>query len=406
MRRKILIIFLVAFLVSTGGIVSKAFADAILFPWIVKSDTVSTYISVINTAKYDYGWSSDVDVLLHYQYWYKTSTANDHDEICNSQSFKRPTSWNDIVTFDASELTNEGKAIFNDTSPYGDLSFKLSPASPRRAFLIVDNNTPFFVINGFNIDGTLSGEALIIDHATGMMWGYTAYNARGTGVASMQTAQVYFNDGFDYQGEVIGGNETSKVVLLPFSEYDTKFYITPIGTSGQRTGNSNTLVYLANYISSVSNDAIGGILLNNEEPIDFTKRVEVACTTALTLRDLFSEAAYYEVATSGKQIWAYIKTQNGTVTENPTAQAAIGKLEYTTVTQTISPDLSDSEGCALCKEACLSKCESKGKKPDFLCKFRCSRTCKQACSPKIEFDTQQGNFNWIRSGQSLPLPQI
>jgi hypothetical protein len=398
MRNKIIVICLLAvLLVSSGITASRAYADAILFPWIVKGDSVSTIISVVNTAG---PWMDGFGLNLHYQYWYKASTTNGDTELCTEYDFMRPTSVNDIVSFDASGIVNDGKAIFNDASPYGDSGFKLSASSPRRAFLIVDNNTSSFVDSQSNGDGTLYGEALIIDINTGLIWGYTAYNARGAGYANSPAGQVYFNDGYDYQGEVIGGNESSRVVILPTSEYNTKFYVTPIGISGQRSGNINTRVSIV-YPDSYGG-FYGGIYENNEAPFDFTKYVNVTCTSALSLSDLITEAAYVMFSSLGGQGWSHIKTYVGTATVNTTSQATIGKLEWKSITHTVSADLTNSEGCAFCKEGCLSKC----KKTDIWCQAICAKQCKSVCSPKIEFDTMSGNFNWIRSGDSLPLPLI
>jgi predicted cobalt transporter CbtA len=53
--------------------VKDASADALLFPWITKSSTVSTLVSVVNTTNIDATAAAD---QLHYQYWYKQTTAN------------------------------------------------------------------------------------------------------------------------------------------------------------------------------------------------------------------------------------------------------------------------------------------------------------------------------------------
>ena len=109
MRSKVLIAVLVALcMLFSFGTVKNAQADQILFPWIVKSTAVSTIISVVNTAGSNLGWNyQGVDQILHYQYWYKNSTANGQTEACTNQSFKRPTSKDDLVIFDAAANINE-----------------------------------------------------------------------------------------------------------------------------------------------------------------------------------------------------------------------------------------------------------------------------------------------------------
>jgi hypothetical protein len=397
MRGKIIIIcMLIAFLVSSGSLSGKAFADAILFPWIVKSNTASTLISVVNTAG---SYTIDVIPKLHYEYWFKSSINNGDTELCDEYDFMRPTSVNDIVSFDASGIMNGGKALFND-DPYGDQNFSLLPTAPRRGFLIVDNNTDILSELDQNVDGTLYGEALIIDTAVGMTWGYTAYNARFTGKAEQPSDQVYFNDGFDYQGEVIGATEAGRTVILPPSEFVTKFYVTPIGINGQRSGIINTVVFL-------SYGPAGGMFLNNETPISFLQRVNVVCTTALTLDKLISAAAYTVFNASGDQGWAYIKTEEGIMEGNnisKSSEAVIGKLEWNIFTQSVAIDLSKSTDCISCKDECISKCTLKGKKPDFLCEANCGKKCKPLCLVKKSVESWPGNFTWIRSGDSLPSP--
>jgi hypothetical protein len=394
-HRIIIICMLIALLVSTGSLAGKAYADAILFPWIVKSNTASTLISVVNTAG---AYPIDGIPTLHYEYWYKSSINNGDTELCTEYDFLRPTSVNDLVSFDASGIMDGGKALFND-DPYNYQDFSLIVPAPRRGFLIVDNNTNLLNELDQNIDGTLYGEAMIIDHAVGMTWGYTAYNARFTGEADHTTDQVYFNDGFDYQGEVIGANETGRTVILPPSEFFTKFYVTPIGINGQRSGTINTRVFL-------SYGPAGGMFLNNENPISFNEKKNVVCTTALTLDKLMSEAAYTVFVATGNQGWAYIKTEEGSIAGNQdkSSQGVIGKLEWNIFTQSVAIDLSKSTDCVSCKKSCIDACTLKGKKPDFLCEANCGKKCKPLCLVKESVDTWPGNFTWIRSGESLPPP--
>ena len=116
-----------ALLLTFGVAVKDAKADAIMFPWIVKSDTVSTLISIINTCGQigTYGGGL-LNLELHYEYWYKETSANEQTEICQPTSDKIPTSKDDIITFDAACNINGGQALFGDPSPYGGASFCLN----------------------------------------------------------------------------------------------------------------------------------------------------------------------------------------------------------------------------------------------------------------------------------------
>lgn len=332
------VVVALAMLISFGVAVKDAKADAILFPWVVKSNSVSTLVSVVNTAGTP--MPGDYDSVLHYQYWYKRTTANGQAEICDPVSFKRPTSKDDIVTFDAAGNINGGKALFNDPSPYGGQSFKLNAEAPRRAFLIVDNNTPGIGSRGLNVDGTLYGEAIVLELAGGAAWGYIAYNADG-GAATTQSTEVFFNDGLDLQGEVIDwvtvdGIEWTQTTILPPSIATTKFFVTPVETDmtgicrGQRCGTANARVQL--FVMDPSGYWYGGIYDNDENIIDFDRRKNIVCTSADDLKAFMTEAAYNQFTDTNGQGWAYIWTWpgNDVIANNSETGVIIGKLEYTT----------------------------------------------------------------------------
>ncbi len=358
MRSKgfIAVLVALAMVLSFGVAVKNAQADAIMFPWIVKSNTVSTLVSVVNTAGDQIFVSGAViDYRLHYQYWYKVTNANGQTEACEPVSFKRPTSKDDIVCFDAACNINDGKALFNDPSPYGDVAFCLSADAPRRAYLLVDNNTPAMADAGVNVDGTLYGEAMVLELSGGASWGYIAYNATG-GQSSLQTDPVMFFDTLDSQGEVIASNpdqsistgELTQTTLLPPDIIQTRLFATPVNfpngnnpTGTQRNGSANARVQLV-YQEDPTNWQ-GGIFDNDENPIDFVKRKNIVCTSADNLESYFTTSAWDAFVATGGQGWAYVRTMNGTidispfdlVADNPTNSVIIGKLEYTTTGVTI-----------------------------------------------------------------------
>jgi len=73
MRTKVLISVIIAtvLLLSFGIGLKDAKADALLFPWIIKSADTTTVISVVNTAETDdeaAGWLSHNNEIL-IQYW-------------------------------------------------------------------------------------------------------------------------------------------------------------------------------------------------------------------------------------------------------------------------------------------------------------------------------------------------
>jgi hypothetical protein len=315
-----------------------------------------------------------VPFRLHYQYWYKDTTDNLQTETCHSHSFKQPTSKDDIVTFDASGNINGGNAMFNDPSPYNAAqSFQLNEPGPRRAYLLVDNNTPAFLTQfgwaATNVDGTLYGEAMVLEIAGGAAWGYIAYNSDG-GQTSGQTTRVTFEDPLDPQGEVIdGGNdlvqpqvdwgEVTQTVLLPTNMGTTRFFMTPIdeqipyelipvlcpagtdGAANQRQGNINARIqFVTQDIAPGGTPPTfsGGIYNNDEDVLDFVRKKNIVCTSADNLEELITGGAWTYLDTTGRQGWSYIITLVGTFDsddvnlcpDNPTEDMVIGKLEFTT----------------------------------------------------------------------------
>jgi hypothetical protein len=379
MRSKIFISVLVALALvfSFAVSVKDAKADAILFPWVIKSDAVSTIISVVNTAgivgSYEF---QSIPFRLHYDYYYKRTTDNLQTEDCINHSFKQFTSKDDIITFDASGNINAGLPLFFDTSPYDLLQpMNLIDPGPRRAFLIVDNNTGNFNDLGVNEDGTLYGEAIVLEIAGGAAWGYIAFNAaEGTGPS--QTAPVTFRNGQDDQGEVVGGAissvagvavpnphgtitlgirpEITQTVLLPDNMGTTRFFFTPADMTvpagaelptcpvdsavpNQRLGNINTRIQLI--AQQPDGTYIGGMYNNDEEILDFHNPKNIVCTSGDNVDQLVAGGALNYLQTTGKQGWAYMDPLEGTYDsptdpdicpDNPSVDMIIGKLEFTT----------------------------------------------------------------------------
>lgn len=310
-------------------------SDAIMFPWIVKSSAVSTLVSVVNTQTSTTGGS----LKLHYQYWYK---ADDLTSTCTASSFERPTTKNDLVTFDAAGYYNSGKALFGDNTSYGTApanTFHLTATAPKRAFLLVDN----IPLNQGTETAALYGEAIVLEIAGGAAWGYVAYNPTNSTISETSNAAVLFADTYDSLGEVIGDLEVTQTVFLPPDQFTTKFFITPVDSTNQRTGNANTRIQLCMKPTAGGSCDQGGIYDNNENPMDFDKNVNIVCTAAGALSSFMEEGHYNTLYNNGLSSWAYIVTNIGTIdadlvsgADNAETGAIIGKLEYTTTGATIS----------------------------------------------------------------------
>ncbi|MGO9612979.1 MAG: hypothetical protein ACLPX5_08090 [Dissulfurispiraceae bacterium] len=379
MRHKPMI-FIVALVAVTallvfGAAVDDAKADVIMFPWIVKSPTISTLISVVNTAEPVGGAQSLGNAVLHYQYWGKDGSTGQTD-ICSETDFDRPTSKDDIVMFDAAGNINSGEALFEPTaSPttnvnYGNANFSYIATTTARAFLLVDNNIPQVFTDDLlasNADGTLYGEALVIDLGAGAAWGYIAFNASG-GVRESTNAPVSFADGNDVLGEVIGNSnqthcatwnssgtctktkyghqETTAVTLLPPSVKQTKFFTTPVNAVTYR--DSTGVQYLGNQRDGTINNRIqlltdpfhkhggvGGIFDADENVLSFGNQKNIVCTSGDVLASLFGSAgtgAYTAWVNTGAEGWAYVKIYDGTIGTTPNSGSGmiVGKLEFTT----------------------------------------------------------------------------
>ena len=278
MRKKMalsVVVIALTMLLSFGAALDQANADALLFPWVVKSTAISTIVSVVNTAAINPLFPPFTGTeQLHWSYFYKDDGSggldNSQTASCVDLDFKMNTSQMDVVTVDCAGNINGGLPMFGDTNNAlsGGVSAALSAPGDRRAFLIVDNNTPIMSLPGQlnNIDTTLYGEAMIIEISTGAAWGYVAYNAggpfgdpinspgmvgtpMGATCAGGQNGFVSFSNGIDPHGEVIGGfwpitenafpvpdtvtlatgsAELAPVVLLPPSDILTRFFLTPV----------------------------------------------------------------------------------------------------------------------------------------------------------------------------------
>ncbi|MGO9614737.1 MAG: hypothetical protein ACLPX5_17120, partial [Dissulfurispiraceae bacterium] len=325
------------------------------------------------------------NAVLHYQYWGKDGSTGQTDS-CSEFDFNRPTSKDDIVMFDAAGNMNGGKALFEPIANqptnvnYGNQNFSYIATVSARAFLLVDNNVPqVFTDNvldlASNADGTLYGEALVIDLGSGSAWGYIAYNPSG-GVRNSSGAAVSFADGQDVLGEVIGNSnqshcarwttgpngtttctktvyghkEVTATNLLPPSVKQTKFFTTPVNAityvdsrgvqhlGNQRDGTINNRIQLQVNPYPLSTTGIGGIFDADENVLSFINRKNIVCTSGDVLSNIFGSAgtgAYTAWVNTGAEGWAYVKIYNGTigapaVTPNSGSGMIVGKLEFTT----------------------------------------------------------------------------
>jgi hypothetical protein len=298
MKRSLVVLAVIVCFVLTFGAFSAVKADTVLFPVIaVNQPNVTTIVSVLN-------WSGTA-THLHYTYRYKDSLVGGSPNYtggCTSASLTRPTSDDDLVSFDASGTLNGGNALFNDPNSYGG-GFGLSVTGPRRAYLLVTHSDA----SGTRVDvGELliGGEAIVMDIASGAAWGYKAINdittetnsfanyvdRGGTGVYSSISQAMFLS--------------IRQLTILPPNEWTTKFFVTPIGgtMASDRTGQIAFSNFFdrggTSYATSVSQS--------------------VTCTAAIDLEDLLDST-----------IWSSIQTMGGWgLIYPPAGDIIVYKLEY------------------------------------------------------------------------------
>ncbi len=312
-------------------------ADSILFPWVIKDNAISTLISLVNTAD-----PSPMKVRYHLIYEYKKTTANGQTEKCEEFDFCVPTSYNDVLVFDAAGNFNNGAALFGDTGG-GSVTYKTVQANnslalpvdgPRRAFLIVTNEiyTTEHCGNSVyvGIDDTLYGEAMVVDIANGAAWGYRAYNPyryagdwlnfsdNGVDPAALPS---------DAYGEVLdGADEMTQVVLMPPNNLCTKMFVTPVSAM-QWAGNLGSSVYF--FCSADDNTTFMGIFDDDENCISFDKKKNIVCTDGSFISHYVSSGAWITFVNTGGPGWAYVSADGySALGVTPTEEVTIGKLEY------------------------------------------------------------------------------
>lgn len=334
MKQKRWVLFLAVSLVI--GSFSTAGADSILFPVIaVNQPNVTTLISVVNkygtTSQYcAVGTCPPDPVSLQYYYVYKDTLVggipNTSEGCAYYYNITRPTHNGDLVTFDASGTFNGGNAMFNDSDLYGG-SFNFPGSGPKRAVLSVTHADSL----GNRVDvgeGTLYGEATIMDISGGAAWGYVALND-----SNYET--LYFDDA--------GTNSALRakvVTLVPFlttidarpftffptSEWTTRFFVTFVAADSRTSGSSGS-VNIASSLGTVMTGPYGGVRDRSGNVVGASVSQSVGCTGAVDLTSLMDTTAQAAVQYTGG--WAYF--YNDTLAEGGSdfyRQIVVYKLEF------------------------------------------------------------------------------
>jgi hypothetical protein len=336
-------------MLAVGFVLTASFsaqADSVLLPWIVKNNTVSTIVTLVNTANPDP--TNDEKVRFHLMYWYKASTQNLPNERCEEVDFCVPTSFNDILVFDAAGNINRGAPLFGDTSVQGTKyttvqgdALSLPADAPRRAFLIATNeiytNESCGVSRLMGGEDTVYAEAMVVDIATGAAWGYDGYNPRN------ESSWLDFSDnatrGTDALGQIVASDrgEYAFLTIMPPSVLTTRLFVTPVYNDMIRVGTGQHVAVAVQLYCDIGNN-LGGMYDYDERCISFNTARGIVCTDGSDVSTYVSSGAWTIFANTRAEGWAYlflppnrfvIPSHNINLLLPTTQQAAIGKLEFT-----------------------------------------------------------------------------
>ena len=314
-------------------------ADTMMWPYTVVSTTVTTILSVINHGSTQATSPTGVPNDLHYSHFHKGPGDTSKTGLCVEVDVRRPTTPEDIVTFDLGgkfgAATNG--VLFNDPTNYQNRNFALlAGLEPTRGFSLVDNLL-------FD-DAELYGEARIYEVGSGAMWGYRAYNGTDNSFIF-----PLFTNIREVQGEVLAGTtsgisgELTPVELLPLNEWVTAFFVTPVGSSppgtppgnpapvtGQRFGAWSAAFQLHDIEPSTGLDLVA--FDRDENPISGHVPWQVTCVARIDLPELIVAGSQPEMPDGG---WAYADVIPGVLDPDDIVrqiadQVVVYKLEYNT----------------------------------------------------------------------------
>jgi hypothetical protein len=292
------------------------FAATIMFPYINSNPgNLSTIVSVINTANpVGLGCLPTETLELHYRYMTKEVTASAID-ACMERDFSRPSTQDDLVTFDAAGDLNGGDAMFNDVTDYnggaGAPGFDLPNmglTDARRGFLLVNHRCSALGEVPAAMPGALDGEVMLLDVVNGAAWGYQAIVADQTAAGLGQNyafaqwlmGAVGFNPVIGATTELLAENITTQlaqpdVVIYPPDEFQTRFFVTPLiintttmtaGTAGNDMSQVAANDQKRTRIQLLDSNGIVGVTDRDEAAASGGGPVHVRCVAGIDLNDL------------------------------------------------------------------------------------------------------------------------
>jgi len=313
-------------------------ADVAMFPYVVNSATVTTLVSIVDTADIDKGYTAGGASgvaganRLHWRLNYKGgANATNNAAVCEEVNYFLPSSVNDIQTVDIGG--NFGSAtkgvLFNDASINNNwnanttatINYMLGKAAGvQRGVLFVHNADDTLGTQ------TVYGEAMVLDFSTGAAWGYQAELSDNGGVAGNT------QDAFSFVGSATPTN--SVVTFMPTAETTTRIFVTPVntvigspmlGVDGSSIAGWDRLTARVGLVTGT------GVAFDRDENlVSGTTLANVTCVGAVDVTGMMTAGAAAVLANGGWGRLA-INTGTGAAATSVNVNTAIAtKLEFNT----------------------------------------------------------------------------
>lgn len=292
-------------------------ADTIIFPYINDNPgNVSTIISVVNGT----GSIGGVAIpALHYRYLTKVHAAAALDP-CAEWDFYRPTSENDLVSFDVSASVGAGRALFGDPGAGFDPAttlqktynagvnapffHDLTTPKPRRGYLLVSHAA---TMTGPDVqtEAELDGEAVLFDIVNGAAWGYRAGLNTSGDYAFATSDDILLENGYSFY---------ENTMIMPPNQFSQRYFVTPIfkGATDAGVANSDMTAFglatqkrtrIALY-GWGSTAALLGMFDRNEQFVSGGSAVHVRCVAGVDLTSLVGTGSVAAITATGG--WATV----------------------------------------------------------------------------------------------------
>lgn len=227
--------------IGIGSLVANA-ADVAMFPYIIDSPAVTTVVTVIDRSgdvmtrdhgviRYDEdGNPSEDGGYLHWRLHYKegasATTAPANNAPCEGVHAYISTTPGDIKTVEmgSAKLTSDDSGLMFEGSSADNRTALRSLAradgdKPWRGVLFVHNADD--ETDDYTVHGTVQGEAMIFEFASGASWGYNAEISDSGGADDA--------DDFIFAGNASNAyNAAPTVTLMPPSEVISQLMVTPV----------------------------------------------------------------------------------------------------------------------------------------------------------------------------------